>query len=90
MYKVDQKKELTIEQISEVLRNRTVLYDFSLEDKANKIILHIQTDSAVIELTKFSKKAMAAFLSELRNNVDQIDRDDVADLIEELDFIDRV
>ncbi|AJK27759.1 hypothetical protein ERICIV_02461 [Paenibacillus larvae subsp. larvae] len=82
IYKVNQSRGKSVAQIAEILNNCELLLRLEIEDLGSKIVLHVITDSAVVQYTEVNKTSMIGFLSKLREYA--IFADDIDDLLEEV------
>ncbi|MGG0308408.1 hypothetical protein ABEY43_06660 [Priestia megaterium] len=59
----------SIIEIATILNNRKLLLNFSLENKENRVVLHIETDNATARYSVRDNKEMNSFIESLEQHM---------------------
>lgn len=76
------KRTQSIEGIAKVLNECNMLLELYIEDKANVLVLHVETDELEMEYTEVNEKDMLNTLNRLKELVSN--KDDIDELIQDL------
>lgn len=81
--KVNQKRNVTVSELSNVINNCEFLLRFDIEIKGSGVYLIVETDTANVEYRESSQKGMITFLHHLKSALSN-NQEDVDSLISEL------
>ncbi|MCY9511414.1 hypothetical protein M5W68_21610 [Paenibacillus larvae] len=84
-FKANQSREKSALEVASILNNCKLLLRLEVENKANKMVLQVVTDSVNIQYTEVNTTGMLSFLFKLKEYAEN--KGDIDELLDEVKYL---